>query len=217
MITVGLVDDHGILRACVRQLLATQPDLCVVGEAADSREALALVREHQPQVLVLDISLPGPSGLELCRVVRQETSTRVVILTMHLELQYVRAALAAEADAYVIKHAASEELALAIRKAARGERFVSAALATSLLDDYHALVQQLPRSGASSLPVRQREVLQLLAEGQSTKQIALALQLSPRTVEAYRAQVMAQTGLRSVAELTKYAIRTGLTSASPAS
>lgn len=214
MITVALADDHRILREGLRRLLEQQPDLQVVGEAANGHEALLLVRDRQPDVLILDITMPGLNGVDVCTQLRHETHTRVVVLSMHADLEFVRAAMAAGAWAYVVKDAAPEELATAVRKAVAGERFVSAQLTEGVLDDYQALLQRVAACEAQSLSPRQREVLQLLTEGLSTKQIAAALNLSARTVESHRAQVMGQTGCHSVAELTKYAIRVGITTVS---
>lgn len=211
MITVGLVDDHRILREGLTRLLSAQPDIQVVGEASNGRDALLLVRDHQPDILILDITMPGLNGIDVCQQLRQESETRVVMLSMHADLEFLRAAFSAGAHAYVLKDSAVEELVTAIRKAMAGERFVSEQLTCGMLDDYHSLVKRLADSEATSLSARQREVLQLLAEGKSTKQIASLLHLSARTVESHRTQIMAQTGCHSVAELTKYAIRRGLT------
>lgn len=211
MITVALADDHRIMRDGLRRLLELQSDIQVVGDAADGLEALLLVRDREPDVLILDLSMPGLNGVEVCGQLRHGRGTRVVVLSMHDDLAFVRSAMAAGAWAYVVKDAAPEELVTAIRKAVAGQRFISVRLAEGVLDDYQSLLERFVAQEAQSLSPRQREVLQLLTEGMSTKQIAAELHLSARTVESHRALVMSQTGCRSLAELTKYAIRLGLT------
>lgn len=211
MITVGLADDHRIVREGLRTLLMREPDLQVVGEAANGRDALLLVRDREPDVLVLDINMPGLNGVDVCRQLSGESQVRVVVLSMHTDVAFVRAAIASGAMAYVVKDSAPEELVAAIRKAMAGERFVSPQLTGGLLADYSELAAQKGEEDDTTMSQRHREVLQLLAEGRSTKEIASELHLSARTVETYRAQLMRLTGYRSTAELVKYAIRIGLT------
>lgn len=211
MITVVLADDHQLFREGLRRMLEREPDLQVLGEAATGQAALALTLECQPDILLLDVSMPDHQAAEICGQLVADGRTRVVVVSGLGHVDSMRAMFAAGASAYVTKDSASTELLAAIREVAAGERFASAALRKELLDDYHALLRRGGAGEHGALSTRQRELLRLLAEGKSTKQVAAALHLSVRTVETYRGQLMEETGCRSMAELTKYAVRAGLT------
>jgi len=211
-VTILLADDHRIFRAGLRPLLAAQPDLAVVAEADDGLRALELARELKPDIAVLDITMPGLNGLEVTRHLAQEAPTvRVIILSMHSDRRYVLEALRAGARGYLLKDAGFEELLVAIRAVHDGRVHLGTAVGEQVIRDY----VQLSRTGDSGvfavLSGREREVLQLLAEGLATKEIADRLTLSVKTVESHRKSVMDKLGIHSIAELTKYAIREGLT------
>jgi DNA-binding NarL/FixJ family response regulator len=207
---IVLADDHGLVRAGIRSLLESIEGLDVVGEAGDGHEALQLVEKRRPDVLILDIGLPGLNGLEVAeRVAKERSGTRVIILSMHTSEEYVRQALRAGASGYLVKDSSVPELGLAIESVTRGEIYLSPVVSKHVVADYirHGA------SGESAVQVltpRQRETLQLIAEGHSTKEIAHRLGLSVKTVESHRSQVMARLGIRDVAGLVRYAIRAGL-------
>lgn len=199
---VLLADDHPAVRAGVRALLAQSPGIAVAGEAGDGVEALRLMRSLAPDLVLMDIAMPGLNGLEtLRRAVRLRPAPRVIVLSMHAVEGYVREALAAGARGYVLKSAGIEELERAIRIVARGGHYVSAALADLAAG---------PAGGQVALTSRQREVLQLIAEGLSSRAIAARLHLSLKTVETHRAAIQRRLGIRDVASLTRYAMRMGL-------
>ncbi|MEY2931803.1 MAG: hypothetical protein RL033_2552 [Pseudomonadota bacterium] len=215
-----LCDDHRMLRDGLRAILERE-GLEVVGEAANGREVLALAKQLQPDIVVMDISMPELNGIDATRLLRAELpNTKVIGLSMNSDRRYVIAMFSAGAVGYLIKSSASEELIQAVRAVAADLKYVSPTIAGSLLDDYLARVGA-PPPPASSLPApltskplssREREVLQLLAEGYSSKDIAARLEIAATTVETHRRQIMDKLQLRTIAELTKYAIREGLTS-----
>lgn len=211
-VTVLLVDDHRLFRDGLRPLLAAQPDLEVVGEADDGLEGLRLARELRPAVALLDISMPGLNGLEVTRRLADEApETRAVILSMHGDRRFVLEALRAGARGYLLKETGFAELVTALRAVAAGGIHLGAAVSEQVVRDYVSLAEAEPGSAFALLSGREREVLQMLAEGLATKEIAARLHLSAKTVESHRRAVMDKLGIRSVAELTKYAIREGLT------
>lgn len=207
--SVLLADDHAILRVGVRALLEREGDLRVIGEAGDGRTAVQLARELQPDVVVMDIGMPELNGIEATRQISQELGCAVVALSMHGDRQFVSSMIRAGAVGYVLKEAAAVELVTAVRAAALGQRYLSAAVNDLVLDDY---ARRLDEGDEAVLSPREQEVLQLLAEGNSTRAIAERLHLSVKTVETHRANLMGKLDLHSVAELTKYAIRRGYTS-----
>jgi len=210
---IALADDHTLVRAGIRALLEADGRVEVVTESGDGREALELVLRHRPDVALIDLGMPGLNGLELARRLTQELPrTRVIVLSMHAEASYVRQALKAGVAGYLVKGAAVSELPLAIESVVRGETYLSPRISQTV-------VQEFLRDGAGEpdplegLTGRQREILQLVAEGRSTKEIASALELSVKTVETHRSRIMDRLGIRDIAGLVRLAIRTGLVSA----
>lgn len=211
-VRVLLADDHALVRAGLRKLLESLPDIEVVGEADDGQQVLALAEQLHPNLVLMDISMPGLNGLEAtARLTKTHPQIRVLILSMHQNEDYVRQALRANAAGYLLKDAAPVELALAIKAVLRGETYLSPAVSKGVVSNYvqHLRGEQQP---GETLTPRQREILQLVAEGHSTKGIAHRLGLSVKTVEAHRSQLMKLLGLHDVAGLVRYAIRTGLIS-----
>ena len=210
-IRVILADDHGLFRAGIRALLQTVPGIEIVAEAADGREALRQIAAGHPDVVVLDMMMPNLNGLDAAaRIARAFPSTRVVILSMRPDEDSVLRTLRAGAFGYVLKTDDPAELELAIRAAARGQRFLSSAVAGSAVDWLKRIDRE--RTSLERLTPRQREVLQLVAEGHTTKEIAKQLGLSAKTAEAYRGELMSALDIHDVASLTRYAIREGLIS-----
>jgi DNA-binding NarL/FixJ family response regulator len=209
-IRVLLVDDHTLLRAGIRALLEDMDGIAVVAEAANGGDALKLIETHHPQILLTDIAMPGIGGLDLTeRVGREHPQTKVVILSMHKDEEYVRRVVLAGASGYLLKDSDTEELGLALRAVARGETYLSPAVSTHLVADYRK--QAGAQSGpAGNLTPRQREILQLIAEGMTTKAIARSLGISPKTVEWHRSVLMERLGIHDVVGLVRHAIRMGL-------
>ncbi|MHC4662671.1 MAG: response regulator [Planctomycetota bacterium] len=207
---VLLADDHTIVRAGLRNLLERQAGVEVVGEAENGREAVKLAGELNPDVIVMDISMPELSGIEATRqIINAAPSAKVLVLSVHSDKRFVANALAVGASGYLLKNCAIDELMLAIQTVCENQTYLSPKMADVLVKDY---VKQLTEADSGTHPVlspREREVLQLLAEGRTTKQIAASLYISPKTVESHRRQVMEKLDIHSVAELTKYAIRAG--------
>jgi DNA-binding NarL/FixJ family response regulator len=209
-IRVLLADDHTILRAGIRSLLDEVEGIEVVAEAANGLEALALVDAHRPDILLADIAMPGLSGLELAaRVARDYPETKVIILTMHKDEEYVRRSLNVGAAGYLLKDSDIEELALSLRAVSQGGNYLSPAVSKQLVAAYRK--QAAGATGpAIELTRRQSEVLQLIAEGKTTKAIARTLGISVKTVESHRKLLMDRLGIHDVAGLVRYAIRVGL-------
>ncbi len=210
-IRILLADDHKIMRDGLRTLLAQQADMQVVAEADNGRTAVALARELEPDVIIMDIGMPELNGMEAARQIKHTLpEARVIALSMHSDRRFVAGMLGAEASGYLLKDCAFEELGRAIRAAAAGETYLCSGIAGLVVDGY--VRAGLLGGEAPELSDRDREVLQLVAEGWATKQIAGRLAISVKTVEAHRSQIMKKLGLHSLAEITKYAIREGLTS-----
>ncbi|HEV3117871.1 MAG TPA: response regulator transcription factor [Gemmataceae bacterium] len=209
-IRVLLADDHALVRAGIRALVQNIEGVEVVGEAVDGREALSAIKRHQPDLVLMDISMAGLNGLEAAsRVARDFPNVRVIILSAHSNEEYVCQALRAGASGYLLKDAGTSELDLAIKAVARGETYLSPGVSKHVIADY------LRRTGGESgalelLTPRQREILQLIAEGQTTKQIANTLHISVKTVETHRMQLMERLDIHDVAGLVRFAVRMGL-------
>jgi DNA-binding NarL/FixJ family response regulator len=210
-IRVVLADDHALVRAGMRSLLGGMAQVEVVGEAASGEEALVLAERERPDVVLMDIAMKGMTGLEAAaRMREQDPGVRVIILSMHAGEEYVLQALRAGAIGYLLKDAATGELELALRSVMRGESWFSPAVSRQVVEGYVQRVGGEPV--ADVLTARQREVLKLVAGGKSTKEIAFDLNLSVKTVETHRAQIMERLGIRDVAGLVRYALKTGLVS-----
>lgn len=215
-IRVMLTDDHTLVRAGLRALLENKPGIQVVAEASDGREALKLLKTFQPDVIVMDIAMPGLNGLEATERVKKEFShAAVIILSMHKDEEYVWQALKAGARGYLVKDVDTAELEIAVRAVAKGETYLSPAVSKHVVADYVRRVggeatMLEPPTLQELLTPRQREILQLIAEGHTTKEIATTLDLSVKTVETHRSQLMDRLDIHDVAGLVRYAIRVGL-------
>ena len=213
MTTVVLADDHLIFRQGLRALLAQESDLQVVGEAGDGVAAIQLVERLQPDVLVLDLTMPGLNGHEVAHQVSQQVpSTRIVVLSMHENEAYVLQALKCGAAGYVLKGSGMTELVQAIREVAQGRRYLSPPLSERAIELYMQKAQETPLDLYETLTPRERQVLHLSAHSLNNAEIGERLSLSPRTVESYRAEVMHKLGLRNQTDLIRYALRHGIVS-----
>ncbi|WP_298266666.1 response regulator transcription factor [Geobacter sp.] len=213
-IKVVVVDDHKIMREGLRSLLERENDLLVVGEADTGRQAIQCVSDTAPDLVLMDLSMPEMNGIEATRrIVEEFPDVRVLALSMHSDRRFIEEALAAGACGFLLKDCAFDELVVAIREVTAGRYYLSPRIAGVVVSDFlgrHGRPQPVP--AARRLTPREREVLQLVAEGKNTKEIAFALGVSVKTVETQRTQIMKKLKMGSVAELTKYAIREGLTS-----
>ena len=203
-----IADDHRILAEGIRSLL--EPEFAVVAVVSDGRELVAAAKQHLPDVIVVDISMPSLNGIEAAVQVRAAgVAAKMVFLTMHRDVAYARRAMEAGAVGFVLKHSVSSELLTAIREALQGKTYITPMIAGELLRSYRAGETQASDSPAR-LTVRQREVLQLIAEGRSAKEVAAMLEISVRTAEAHKARILESLGLQSTAELVQFAIRSGI-------
>lgn len=207
-VTIALADDHNVVRQALRMMLESCPDFVIVGEAEDGLKAVQMVRELSPQVLVLDLMMPGLNGLEVARQVSGQT--RVVILSMHDNEAYVVEALRNGAYGYVLKDSNAQELLQAVEAAARGERYLCKPFSDQSIDRYLQMAHAAPADPYDSLTARERQVLQLSAEGLTAAQISARLAISPRTVEIHRANFMRKLSLHSQADVIKYAMKRGV-------
>ncbi|MBM4273362.1 MAG: response regulator transcription factor [Deltaproteobacteria bacterium] len=212
-IKIIIADDHQIVRQGLRTLLEKEPDLEVVAEAEDGRKTVSLVEEMHPQVVIMDVNMPELNGIEATRqILTRHPGVKVIALSMHTDRRFVLNMMRAGASGYLLKDCAFEELSQAIRLVLANKTYLSPGVAEIIIQDYVRGIPQQASSAFSVLTRREREVLQLMAEGKSTSQIAEAIHVSVKTVETHRQQIMNKLGIRSIAELTKYAIREGLTS-----
>ena len=206
-----LVDDHTILRDGLRALLATQPDIEVVGEADNGLDAIEMVERHQPSIVVMDIAMPRMNGLEATRRIKKDhPECRVLVLTQYDHREYVLPILKAGADGYILKKSAGEELVSAIRSVNAGESILNPAVARTVIEAYvGGNTHSTEDEGEEPLTDREREVLILIAEGYTNREIARTLHISPKTVDVHRAHIMQKLGLQNRMALIKYAIRKG--------
>ncbi|MGA1239025.1 MAG: response regulator [Limisphaerales bacterium] len=208
---IVLIDDHRIVRDGLRLVLRGEEGLEVVGEASDGGQALDLVERAKPDVAIVDMHLPGVSGLELLRCLRDRGSgVKLVVLSADADAELVEGAMQTGVSAYILKESASVELVRAIRAVVCGEAYLSSQVAAIVVEGYRRAVTAGSGSRVSVLSEREEEILRRIADGQSTKEVAYALGLSPKTVESHRSRLMEKLGLYTVAELTKHAIREGL-------
>jgi DNA-binding NarL/FixJ family response regulator len=211
-VRILLADDHPVVRAGLRALLDAQPDMQVLGEAPDGEQAVEQARALQPDVVVMDISMPGVGGLEATRRLRDlGLETRVLVLTVHAEERYLLPVLQAGGSGYVRKSSAHTDLLEAIRRVDRGDVFLYPSATAMLLSDYLARLHSGGEAGPyQALSEREREVLKLSAEGYTAQEVGERLALSPKTVETYRQRIMAKLDLESRHDLVRYALRVGL-------
>jgi RNA polymerase sigma factor (sigma-70 family) len=204
-----LADDHGVVRKGLRYLLQRSPDLQVVGEAADGREAVAMAEQLTPDVIVMDIAMPQLNGIDAtAQIVKRNPKTGVIILSMYSDETYLVRALTAGAKGYLLKDSAENDLLRAVQTVSQGRPFFSPVIAQSLLDDYMRHLEQRDlKDSYDLLTDREKEVLQLLAEGKSNKEVAALLNLSVYTVETHRAHLMQKLNLHNTAEIVLYAVR----------
>jgi DNA-binding NarL/FixJ family response regulator len=211
-VNVLLADDHTLFRKGMSALLQAIPGVRVVAETSDGREALELIEKHRPDVALVDITMPGLNGLEVAaRAAKASPHTRILIVSMHAGEAYVAQALAAGVGGYLLKDAADDELAMALKVVARGDVYLSPRISKQVVERYSRAVATEP-DPLAGLTARQREILQLVAEGKSSKEIAAMLELSVKTVESHRGQIMERLGVHDVTGLVRFAIRVGLVS-----
>lgn len=212
-IRILIADDHKIVRDGLRSLLESRPGCNVVGEASDGREAVELTRKLDPDVIVIDVAMPELNGIDATTKLRsQAKNVKVVALSMHSDRNFVAGMLQAGASAYLRKESAFDEIAQAIDAVMAGKVFLGDGIADVVVEDYRELIARNGLNDSIPLTGREREVLQLVSEGYRTAEIADMLHLSVKTIETHRRQIMEKLELRSVPDLTKYAIRHGLTS-----
>jgi DNA-binding NarL/FixJ family response regulator len=213
-----LADDHTLVRAGIRSLLKNINGFEVIAEADNGRDALKLIEQHKPDIVLLDIAMSELNGLEVAsRLNKEHPDIRVIILSMHSSEEYVLQALRAGASGYLLKDSAPTELELALRAVSRGETYLSPSISKHVVDDYLRRVSSnqqvnVVQPGVTELTPRQREILQLIAEGNSTKEIAQKLIVSVKTIESHRIQLMERLGIHDIAGLVRYAIRMGIIS-----
>ena len=213
MISVILVDDHVIMRDGLRRLLAAESDIEIVGEADNGRQAVKIALDKNPDIVIMDIAMKDMNGIEATRQIKEENpKIKVIALSMHSERQIVIGILRAGASGYLLKDSTSTELVEAIRTVYRGRKYISQNISDIILQEISEVKKDSEVIGVDRLTNRESEILQLIAEGNSTKRIAEVLFISPKTVESHRANIMEKLDIHNLPELTKYAIRAGLTS-----
>lgn len=209
---VLIADDHGIVRTGLRLLFERMPDMDVVGEAVDGRQAVALAKQLHPDIVIMDIGMPLLNGLEAAaQIAKDDHRIGVIMLSMHADESYILRALDAGAKGFLLKDKADDDIEQAVRSVAGGKPYFSPVIAQTLLEDYVRLMRERSvQDSYSLLTEREREVLQLLAEGKSNKEAAAVLSLSPYTVETHRTNLMQKLGLHNTAEIVLYAVRKGI-------
>lgn len=212
MVRIVLIDDHQLFRDGLKSIFSAEEDIELVGEAADATAGLEIVRETLPDVLLLDISIPGVSGLEICRqITMSHPEIKIIILTMHRNDTYVTSAFSAGAMGYVLKHSAIDELTTAIRSVNSGKKYISSELTEGILDKYMTKIEEDKDAHlVSELSERENEIVRLIVQGWDTNKIANALHISPATVKTHRAQIMRKLGVHKNIELVKYAVKKGI-------
>ncbi|MEM9177580.1 MAG: response regulator transcription factor [Myxococcota bacterium] len=210
MISIVVADDHGIVREGLRRLLEAEPDLKVVAEAEDGREVLTEVERNRPDIVVLDITMPRMGGLETLERLRSENQdAKVILLSVHNDPPFIQSAIGLRADGYVLKNGRAAEIVTAIREVVKGGSYFSPAVAREIVEQVRS-----PRTSSPDpftlLSTREREVLQLIAEGLSAKEVATELSISTKTVEAHRTSLMRKLGVKKATELVRYALKHGL-------
>ncbi|HOX39582.1 MAG TPA: response regulator transcription factor [Candidatus Brocadiia bacterium] len=212
-IRVLIADDHCIMRGGLRGLISDEADMEVVGEADNGQAAIDLARETKPDIVIMDVTMPNLNGIQATRRIAAEIpGSKVLILSVHTDKEIVAEALAAGAAGYLLKNCAGDELVKAVRLVLSGKTYLSPDIAGVVVDNLVKRISGKETSAVSVLTPREREVLQLLADGNSTKTAAKMLGVSAKTIESHRKQIMDKLDMRSIAELTKFAIREGLTS-----
>jgi len=215
-IRILLADDHKIIREGLRALLEKEPDMEVVGEAQDGMTTIKLAKKLLPNIVIMDIGMPDMNGIDATRQIFSETQgIKVIALSMHSDRRFVLQMLKAGASGYLLKDSAFEELASAIKTVMAGQPYLSPKITDVVIKEYIVSLPKSEETVFTKITAREREVLQLIAEGKSTKQIAVFLNVSVKTIETHRQQIMEKLDIHSIAELTKYAIREGLTSLEP--
>lgn len=212
-IRVFIVDDHGIVRDGLRSILNAQPDIVVVGEVGNGLECLRRLPEANPNVVLMDIAMPGMNGIEACsQLVSQYPDIKVIFLSMHVTAGHVRRTLQAGAAGYLVKESAGSEVVQAVRTVHLGQRFFSQKIADLIVEQGLSVGSSSEETALELLSFRERQVLQLVAEGKTSVEIGGLLALSPKTVETYRSRLMEKLGLKDIPALVKFAIKQGLTS-----
>jgi DNA-binding NarL/FixJ family response regulator len=211
-VRIILADDHKIVRNGLRALLENQPGIEVIAEADNGRETVRLVRDLVPDLVIMDIGMPDLNGIDATRQITAELPrVKVIALSMHSDRRFVVQMFRAGASGYLLKDCAFEELTRAVQAVLKNQTYLSPAVAGPVMEDYIHQLSSGEDSGGALLSPREREVLQLLAEGKSTREVAAVLCVSVKTVETHRQQIMNKLNMQSIADLTKYAIREGLT------
>ncbi|RJQ42497.1 MAG: DNA-binding response regulator [Nitrospiraceae bacterium] len=211
--SILIADDHKIVRDGLRTMLSKYPEIEVVGEAEDGRTTVRLVNQLSPDIVIMDIAMPDLNGIEATRqIIAEKPGVKVIALSMHSDKRYISAMFKAGASGFLQKHCAFQEMMTAIQTIKEDKTYLSPAISGTVVEDFIRHPEKAESSVFSVLSSREREVLQLLSEGQNTKEIAAVLNVSIKTVEAHRVKIMSKLGIHSMAELTKYAVREGLTS-----
>jgi DNA-binding NarL/FixJ family response regulator len=212
-VRIIIADDHKIMRDGLRSLIEKEDDMTIIAEAENGRQAVKYTFEQQPDIIIMDLAMPDMNGIEATRqIIEKSQNTKVIALSMHSDRQFVAGMFKAGASGYLLKDCASDELIKAIRTIQLNRTYLSQDITGILVKEYVSISSRAEEYGLKELTDREREVLQLIAEGHSTKQIADKLFISIKTVEAHRANIMSKLDLHTLPELTKYAIRSGLTS-----